>query len=162
MEPVSPSLADAGSADLASPPCSSPYRAGWMRTTLRRSTRDECDVHDIMYSFPGTPKHGTALYRFSDFALSDILLSSRTFSFDTCFLLCLVFFSEAFFSYVCCFSITQRPGQVFSYDYKHLWEVCMSGILRKDKVQPHGYVAGTHTRLVFCLMSYLDGCTSLH
>lgn len=39
----------------------------------------------------------------------------------------------------------------------HLWEVCMSGILRR--IQPHGYEAGTLGRVLFNVV--LDGCCLL-
>ena len=102
-----------------------------------------CARHDVL--LPWYTQHGMALYRFSDFALSDLLLSSRTFSFDTCFLLCR-FFSEAFLlSFVSRFSITLRPGQVFSLRLQASLGGMHVGHLTEDKVQPHGYVAGTHT-----------------
>jgi hypothetical protein len=40
---------------------------------------------------------------------------------------------------LCHFRCMQRPDQVLSFGL-HLWEVCMSGILRR--IQPHGYEAG--------------------
>lgn len=72
--------------------------------------RDECNVHDMMY----TKHHPTSMgRRFLDF--SDFHLFSRTFSFDTCFFKVLsVFLASAYF--LCCsFRITTRPGQVFSF-----------------------------------------------
>lgn len=59
----------------------------------------------------------------------------------------------ASFHFLCGFRIMQRPAWALSLDL-HLWEVCMSGILRR--IQPHGYEAGTLGRILFNVV--LDGC----
>lgn len=69
---------------------------------------------------------------------------------------CFVFSERFFISFVSLSPRIQRPGQVFSFGL-HLWEVCMSGILRR--IQPHGYEAGLSIGF-FCLMSYRTVATS--
>ena len=65
------------------------------------------------------------------------------------FSLVICFFSERLFVFPFVAFAYSWPGLVFSLCL-HLWEVCMSGILRR--IQPRGYVAGTLG--LFCLMSY--------
>jgi hypothetical protein len=82
--------------------------------------------YDVPYfDITATTKHGTA---FSSILASVFLLSSRTFSFDTCFfIICPFYFSDVFFSFVIHHTIGQTGSFLFSLGYKHLWEALHVG-----------------------------------
>lgn len=136
-----------GAADLASP-LILPFT---VRTTLRRPIRDECDVHDMMFIQHHTPAW-------------DGVSSSRTcytFLF-LCFHLflhllysCRLFISERLYFFDFLLHTAAGPGLVFFMGTASLGGMHV-GHFMKTGYQPHGYGVG-HTRLVICLMSYLNG-----
>lgn len=96
-------------------------------------------------------RHGTAFIDFSEYLFT--LFSRTNFLWISVLVSYLFLASVSFLIFPC----IQRPCQASFLFVLHLWEVCMSGIFMKDRIQPHGYESGNS---VFCLMSLMDGCIS--
>lgn len=147
-----------GSVDLASPPCSSFRLIAHQPDATPDTRRKRYSRHDVRrFWHPSSPppsKHGT---EFSSILASVLfLLSSGTFSFDTCFLLCHLF-SERFFPLSASIIPSARPGLFLVIGL----QASMGGTAcrafphwsEQERQDTASRLRCGHTRLVFCLMS---------
>lgn len=157
VEPVVPrTMSKLGSVDLASPPCTSLGLIAHQPDATHDTRRKRYSRHDVpppLDIIIKPSKHGTELS--SILASVFFLLSSRIFSFDTCFscVICL-----ASVSFLCQHPSYHRPDRVFSF---YGLQASMGGIAcrafphwtEQERQDTASRLRGGHTRLVFCLMS---------
>lgn len=139
-----------GSVDLARPPVL-PHRL-IAQSSLRRPTRDECVMHDMMLSTPAASKQHSMGRSLSS------ILASVVFSF-----LLIVHFSLiphcVLFVFSERISFVTTIGQTASFPFwvQHLLEALHVGHFpwSERRVQTASRLRVRHTRLVFCLMSFI-------